>query len=845
MVHFFSWYIVITLTGWLAFPLAYRLMPALADRGYAVSRALGLLLWGYFSWFLASLGILQFNTGSIVLTLGIVLGLSLWSIKSSYSQLLKEWIFDQWRYILIIEILFFISFASWSLIRAANPEAMGTEKPMELAFINAILNSPNFPPHDPWLSGYAISYYYFGYVLVSLLAKITQTSAGVAFNLGSALIFALSATGSYGLVYNLLKAEHERAVTSGKTFQQIHAASSALIAPLFLLIVSNLEGFLHSLHTQGLFWNKNTSGTLTSHFWQWLDIKDLNLPPTEPFAWQPTQFWWWWRASRVVQDYDLAGAPREIINEFPFFSFLLADLHPHVLTLPFALLALTVALNMIRGGASGQFQWLKVKRIDINLVSFLFIILILGGIAFLNTWDLPAHLLLVSISYTIPIYWTRKKNLSSTLADFGWFSFLTVLSSIAIYLPFYLGFASQAGGILPNLIYPTRGVHLWVMFAPFLIPMFAYLIVLTKWSNAYRWIKKGLFTTIGLILSLFLFALSLGYLITLIPEAKDIYLGSLSAPDYSSLFQAAFKRRYENPGGWITLAILLSLNLGLLFKFSLKETKQSNMNSETILQAEGHKPAQVYLLVVMAIGALLVIAPEFVYLRDQFGWRMNTIFKFYFQAWLFWSIAASFATIYLITQTKGLWKIMTGLLTGILVLTSLFYPIFSLYSKTNGFKPGSWTLDGTDYLRSQSPDEMSAIDWLQSAPAGVIAEAVPASGGSYSQYARVSMLSGKPAVLGWMGHESQWRGGYEAMGSRQSDLERLYCSSSWEETQSILEQYDIRYVFMGGLERATYTPKAGTCPTGISENKFSQNLSLVYEGTQTQIYEYIHPGTGQ
>ena len=63
-------------------------------------------------------------------------------------------------------------------------DAAGTEKPMELAFINAIMRSPTFPPSDPWLSGYAISYYYFGYVLVALLAKLTALPGAVAFNLG-------------------------------------------------------------------------------------------------------------------------------------------------------------------------------------------------------------------------------------------------------------------------------------------------------------------------------------------------------------------------------------------------------------------------------------------------------------------------------------------------------------------------------------------------------------------------------------------------------------------------------------------------------------------------------------
>ena len=95
----------------------------------------------------------------------------------------------------MVEILFFLAFAFLAFVRAGNPEIVGTEKPMELAFINAILRSPTFPPHDPWLSGYAISYYYFGYVMTAMLAKATGTLGSVAFNLMLALVFALSAVG--------------------------------------------------------------------------------------------------------------------------------------------------------------------------------------------------------------------------------------------------------------------------------------------------------------------------------------------------------------------------------------------------------------------------------------------------------------------------------------------------------------------------------------------------------------------------------------------------------------------------------------------------------------------------
>ena len=182
ILHPVIWYLIITLLGWLTFPLAYHLLPALADRGYAISRALGWLLWGYLFWLLASLGVVGNNDGGLLFSLLLLVGLSAWALRKITFAQIAEWWQSQRRLIIYVELLFLVSFAAIAVIRAANPEILGTEKPMELAFINAILNSPTFPPHDPWLSGYAISYYYFGYVLVAMLAKIAGTPGGIAFN---------------------------------------------------------------------------------------------------------------------------------------------------------------------------------------------------------------------------------------------------------------------------------------------------------------------------------------------------------------------------------------------------------------------------------------------------------------------------------------------------------------------------------------------------------------------------------------------------------------------------------------------------------------------------------------
>ena len=301
---------------------------------------------------------------------------------------------------------------------------------------------------------------------------------------------------------------------------------------------------------------------------------------------------------------------------------------------------------------------------------------------------------------------------------------------------------------------------------------------------------------------------------------NGLFLSILNAPDVKELISATLTRRLAAPGAWLSLVIILAAVVGLLWKPGQKKVNDA------------------FTLLLILTGAVLVLGPEFVYLRDQFGWRLNTVFKFYYQAWLIWGIAAAYASARLLASLKKGPGIIftTGLV--ILLAMSLVYPVFGLWSKTNGFgTPDNWTLDSTAYFAQESHDEMAAIHWLQAAPDGIVAEAVSSTGGSYTNYGRVSMLSGQAAVLGWMGHESQWRGGSQEMGSRQPDLERLYCSRSWEDTLAILTQYQIRYVFVGNLERTTYAANGNTCPVGIYEVKFNQHLTPVFQQGQATIYE--------
>ena len=849
MTAFLAWYVFIALLGWITFPLTYRLFPALRDRGYTLARALGLLIWGYVFWLFASLGIAQNDMGGLLLALVVLGSLSAWAtltidrgsltgrnMVNGLSSMV-EWVKANKSLVLTTEILFLFAFGLMAFVRSANPEIVGTEKPMELMMINGILHSPTFPPRDLWLSGYSISYYYFGYVMTSMIAMFTGVPATMAFNLMIALIFGLSAIGAYGILYNLL-ANYQSSIENRKSLIENRQSKienrkssivSPLLAPLFLLLLSNVEGFLEVLHARGLFW---TNGP---NFWTWLDILELRDAPAQTLSWIPQRSgWWWWRASRVIMDYDLKGNwTLDVINEFPAFSYLLGDLHPHVLSMPFVLLAVAVALNLFLGGWRGKID-LYFGQLHVSKTGFFLIALTLGGLAFLNTWDILIAGSLIVFSYAL--FRVRE-------AGWGWERIEDVLllgipalvTAYLLYLPFFIGFDSQAGGLIPNFMFPTRGAQLWVMWATLFIPLFAYLIYLWRSQQPADW-RTGTFTALGIVILLLVAMFGIGFIA--LRFKPDLIKSILTAQerDVGTFIADSMARRLSYIGGLITLLVLLIPVLSFLFARDAAQTEVPLLEAseadfieekeEDEDRAMSDRTSTIFVLLLMALGALLIIGPDFLYLSDNFGYRINTVFKFYYQAWIVLSLAAAYGAVILLMSVQR--SAAKAIFTAIFVLTllvGLTYPVLGVVSKTNGFKPYfGFTLDDFDRVQRETPDEAAAMEWLRSAPDGVVAEAV---GGAYSSYARVSIYTGLPTVLGWGNHEGQWRD-FALQGSRAQDIETLYSTPDWVTAQDIIKRYNIRYVYVGGLERSTYR---------VSEEKFNVFLKPVFQQGNVVIYQ--------
>jgi uncharacterized membrane protein len=254
-----------------------------------------------------------------------------------------------------------------------------------------------------------------------------------------------------------------------------------------------------------------------------------------------------------------------------------------------------------------------------------------------------------------------------------------------------------------------------------------------------------------------------------------------------------------------------------------KESSAAVTDDKELLSPQSNRTRN-FMCLLLLVGVALTAFPEFFYLRDQFGSRMNTIFKFYFQAWILWGIVAAYASVELLASLKRAKGLIFNVIWIITLMAGLAYPVIMLWNKTNQFNPAQWTLDGNAYIATYDQDDYAAIQWLSQQPYGIVSEAI---GGSYSEYARVSTRTGMPTVLGWIAHEGQWRGGYTEVGSREADIKTLYSTVNWAEAWEIIQRYNIRYIYVGNLEKNLYKADGAL---------FRANLSVVYENGTVSIF---------
>lgn len=819
------WLIALRALSVMAFPAAHLLLGRLADRGWSVSAALGLLLPAWAAWMGGSIGVIPNTPAGIGAVLLALAGFSGWLAYRQRAEL-ADFCRRRWTVIIATELVFLAMFAFWALVASEAPAINHTEKPMDFGIMNAAVRADGFPPEDQWLAGHSIAYYYGGHYVAAMLAQITGVAADVAYNLAVATVPALLATGLLGIGYNLLRFAGARvgpALAVG--------AATALAIPM----LGNLAGMLELAYARGI----GGAG-----FWQWVGIKDLLEAPVGGGGgigigndggggWLPEGSWWWWRSTRVIDTLGADGASLDYtITEFPFFSFLLGDLHAHIMALPFAVLALALALALLASPEPPGLDWLRRRPWEGGTLA-----LAVGALAFINAWDFPLYIGIVGGAAALR--WFGYLNAPAAVGAIaegtpvrllgragGWAVLLAgglAVGGIILYLPFYMSLDSQAQGILPVLGPATRPLHfLLVMGMPALLaaaPVVRAALLVGWPTPAQRPVALAVLG--GSVAPLLLWLLAAGLRISVAPEAGG------------GIADAVVAQR-------LTLALPLLLMGGLAAYCALAVAAGGS--------GRPPMPWLAFTLLLAAAGFGLLAAAELFHIADQFGNRMNTVFKVYYQAWLLLGIAGAVGIYCIVADPLRRRKQELGRLimraagiayavpAAILILASAYYPVGAVIDRTGWTQPGESradnTLSGLDYLRRDAPGEYAAIAWLNGVDGpGRIVEAV---GGDYTDYGRIAAATGRASVLGWPGHELQWRGDDAAFAGRAEDVAEIYGSADGDRVSSLLRRYGVRWVIVGPREGDAYggdtaARMAGWADAGRLREVFAADAVVVYE----------------
>ena len=716
-------------------------------------------------------------------------------------------------------------FAFWALVIGEAPGINHTEKPMDFGIMNAVINAAQFPPEDQWLSGHSIAYYYGGHYVAAMLTTLSGIPSEVGYNLAMATIPAMFGVGVLGLVYNLLRIAGARAS---------RAMAAGVLTALAVAMLGNLSGALEFAYVRGI------GG---DWLWEWLAIKGLE-PPAGGDGWLPDGFWWWWRGTRIIDTLGADGASLDYtITEFPFFSFLLGDLHAHVSALPYLTLTLALALALLVAPEPPGMQWLKNRPWECGALA-----LTLGALAFVNAWDFPVYLCLLGIVAVarwqawqkrpaavglhdpLPSEQRQRRSDSDPAASLaksmGYGALLTAAlagAGVILYLPFYLSFDSQTSGILPVNGPATRPVLFIIAIgapAIFAGGFVARAALDAGWPTGERREYALLAGSFGLgVFALWLFALALRVSIS---------------PDGQALAHNLVIGR-------------LVLTVPLLFMGSLASYC-------ALALAAGRRPMHwtVFALALAAVGFFLLGGAELFHIADQFGNRMNTVFKFYYQAWLLLGIAGAIGMYYILAvPLRHVWVdelalLLDGLriawvaVAAALLIMSAYYPLGAVIERTGWTSEGATlrdnTLSGLDYLRATAPGEHEAIMWLrESAAPGRILEAV---GNDYDAHGGLSAATGRATPLSWEGHERQWRGDdiNPELARRRADVETIYTSDNAAESRGLLQHYGIRWLVVGPREETAYGPDVGArMVKWVGEGW----LTPAFESAGVAIYEVV------
>ncbi len=752
-----AWYLLIGFLGLTMVPVLFVLMPGLRDRGWGSARTLGLIVLAWLAWTAGNLGI-PVTRLSLLIFLVFMAVPSL--ILMMRSKEMRDYLRNNRKQILIMEAVALLSFLVFLAVRYGNPDlwhpAKGGEKPMNFAYLNAVIKSTFFPPYNPWFSGGTINYYYFGYVIVGMPLKLLGILPSVGYNLILPTLFSLCALSAFSIAYNLIGME------KSSSRSRIMAGLAAVTLFVFLGNLGNARLFYRGLQDMG------SEGESTSGFaGTAAAVRGVARYAFSSESMPVAMDRWYWDASRAVAPGDGEAGP---ITEFPLFTFLYGDLHAHMINLP--LTALTLSFS---------FSWLSIRK-RFSLKDWKKIIplvalwgLSLGALRPTNTWDYPLFWLLSAISVGAAAWISREKKTCLTVVEavLG----ITLLIGIAQgafyfydlwYLPGYTSAQLWEGS-------RTTLSDYFTVFGLFFFILYFWIIWETR-----SWMEQTPLSALSRIrpyTGLILFLI----LLLIIVITGLAWFGIVVS--------------------LITIPYMVWSSVLILFRKGLPLEKQ-------------------IVLVLTAAGAAVTLMVEIIVLTGDISrmntvfkfylqvWTLLSISSAPALIWMFqdWD------------RMRGLLVGRIFSVGGIiLVVGAAMYPLAAVPAKVNDRMTPETpnTLDGARFMEfSQYYDfgsefdlieDYHAIRWIQDNVEGspvIVEAAIP----EYRWGSRYSIHTGLPAVLGWNWHQRQQQvgSGAEEVSQRSADISRFYVTDSNKYAEQFLERYDVQYIIVGVLEHLYY-----------------------------------------
>ena len=792
-----------------AYPLSAKLFPTSRSGGFTLGKPLGILSVALAIWTLTYLKIGRLNIVFILIAIA-GLAFACWYPKSlrenALNTLNKSGTIEN---IAFEETLFALILTALCFFKGYNPDINGQEKFMDYGFMMSMVRDSHLPANDMWLSGYSINYYYFGQYIYALLMRLSMIKTGVMYNIAMCNSIALPFCMCYSIGQMLIDGAREHGMRCNRFISIIAGILTGAAAFIF--------GNSHSF-----FYDEESIGNgLLELFYEW----GIDVGRTDHFFYpDSTRYIGYNPDSSLIEGIKNGGD--YTIEEFPFYSYLVGDLHAHVCSTMVVLLVFALAVSLISRVYSYELmqnvisskEGFKDKLIEearyLLLPEIIAAAILVGVCQMTNYWDFLIYfifgsmLLLVINTYRTPV-------------------FTSIFGAIL--------FAVEIAGIL--------GIYLVSAYIPVLhtvlqIVLFAIsLAVAAKLPSALTRTAAGMS-----------FFFAVGSVVALPFNANFDMISNKIAPcvNHSSLYQL-----FILWGTHVIISVTFVVFV-IIFKNAPAQRKgKKASHTDPVYGSPIEKffkernPIDVLMSGSTVVGILLLIAPEIFYVRDIYtgGYlRSNTMFKFTYAAFIILSICMVYAIFRLMFMTNrdGSFSTITFILSIIFcffLLIPAHYTLPSLKQRNGGgleterYK----TLDGVAYLADYtSPyvnnvrpgnlaDYDACIRWFNEEVTGspVILEAY---GLSYTDYNIVSAYTGLPSVCGWQTHEWLWRfhgivdpetdllvsdpdqDVWELyLTPRHTDIDTMYTSNDAEAVYELLKKYNVQYVIVGDLERGKYS----------------------------------------